>query len=87
MRYKENIIKWNLEKYNSNNELYNKYQVQMFLENANTHLISTFKDYLFYDDLTEFFSKFYKKGNLLNYLDRFLLIMKSHHIYFQTILY
>ena len=61
MRYKENIIKWNLEKYNSNNELYNKYQVQMFLENANTHLISTFKDYLFYDDLTEFFSKFYKK--------------------------
>ena len=61
MRYKKNIIKWNLEKYNSNNELYNKYQVQMLLENVNTHLISTFKDYLFYDDLTEFFSKFYKK--------------------------
>ena len=61
MKYRENIIKWNLEKYNSNNELYNKYQVQMFLENANTHLISTFKDYLFYDDLTEFFSRFYKK--------------------------
>jgi len=61
MKYKENIIKWNLEKYNSNNDLYNKYQVQMFLENANTHLISTFKDFLFFDDLTEFFSRFYTK--------------------------
>jgi len=61
MKYKENIIKWNLEKYNSNKELYNKYQVQLFMENANTHLISTFKDYLFYDDFTEFFSKFYPK--------------------------
>ena len=61
MKYKENIIKWNLEKYNSNIELYNKYQVQLFMENANTHLISTFKDYLFYDDFTEFFSKFYPK--------------------------
>ena len=59
MKYKENIIKWNLEKYNYTKELYNKYQIQLFMQNANTHLISTFKDYLFYDDFTEFFSKFY----------------------------
>lgn len=59
MKYKENIIKWNLEKYNYNKELYDKHLIQLFLENANTHLISTFKDFLFYDDFSEFFTKFY----------------------------
>ena len=87
MKYKENIIKWNLEKYNSNNELYNKYQVQMFLENANTHLISTFKDYLFYDDLTEFFSRFYKKressellGPLFEYYEKSSYIFPNYTV-------
>ena len=87
MRYKENIIKWNLEKYNSNNELYNKYQVQMFLENANNHLISTFKDYLFYDDLTEFLSKFYKKressellGQLYAYYEKSSYIFPNYTV-------
>lgn len=59
MKYKKNIIKWNLEKYNYNEELFNKYQIQLFMENANNHLISTFKDYLFYDDFSEFLTKFY----------------------------
>lgn len=68
MKYKENIIKWNLEKYNYTKEIYNKYQVQLFMENANTHLISTFKDFLFYDDFTEFLSKYYFLKDSLNIL-------------------
>ena len=82
MRYKENIIKWNLEKYNSTKELYNKYQVQLFMENANTHLISTFKDYLFYDDFTEFFSKFYRKRESFELLGPlFAYYEKSSYIF------
>ena len=87
MKYKENIIKWNLEKYNSNSELYNKYQIQLFLENANTHLISTFKDYLFYDDLTEFFAKFYKRrdssellGALFEYYEKSSYIFPNYTV-------
>ena len=87
MKYKENIIKWNLEKYNGNNELYNKFQIQMFLENANTHLISTFKDYLFYDDLTEFLSRFYKKresseilGSLFEYYEKSSYIFPNYTV-------
>ena len=75
MKYKENIIKWNLEKYNYTKELYNKLQVQLFMENANTHLISRFKDYLFYDDFTEFFSKFY---NLREALDILIPLLKYY---------
>ena len=85
MKYKENIIKWNLEKYNSNNELYNKYQVQMFLENANSHLISEFKDYLFYDDLTEFLLRFFKRtessellGPLFEYYEKSSYIFPNY---------
>ena len=82
MKYKENIIKWNLEKYNFNKELYNKYIVQLFMENANTHIISTFKDYLFLDERTEFFNKYYPLNKSLNILLHLLTFYeKSSYIF------
>ena len=63
-KYKINVMKWNLEKYNSNPVFYQKFQILLLMENANTHLVSIFKDYLLYDDSTEFFKEFYDKKEI-----------------------
>ena len=52
-------MRWNLEKYNSTPLLYQKYLIFLLMENANIHLVSMFKDYLLYDDMTEFFKEYY----------------------------
>ena len=58
-KYKLNVMKWNLEKYNTTPSFYEKFQILLLMENANTHLISVFKDYLLFDDMTEFFKEYY----------------------------
>ena len=58
-KYKINVMKWNLEKYNTTPSFYEKFQILLLMENANTHLVSVFKDYLLYDDMTEFFKEYY----------------------------
>ena len=58
-KYKANVMKWNLEKYNSTPIFYQKFQILLLMENANTHLVSIFKDYLLFDDMTEFLKEFY----------------------------
>ena len=63
-KYKINVMKWNLEKHNSSPLLYDKFQVLLLMENANIHLVSVFKDYLLYDDTTEFFKEYYKKNDI-----------------------
>ena len=60
-KYKINVMKWNLEKYNTTPLFYQKFQILLLMENANTHLVSIFKDYLLYDDSTEFFKEYYIK--------------------------
>ena len=63
-KYKINVMKWNLEKYNTTPLFYQKFQILLLMENANTHLVSIFKDYLLYDDSTEFFKEFYSKKEI-----------------------
>ena len=63
-KYKINVMKWNLEKYNSSPLFYQKFQILLLMENANTHLVSIFKDYLLYDDTTEFFKEYYYKKDI-----------------------
>ena len=63
-KYKINVMKWNLEKYDSTPTFYQKYQILLLMENANTHLVSVFKDYLLYDDTTEFLKDYYKKKEI-----------------------
>ena len=58
-KYKINVMKWNLEKYNTSPSYYEKFQILLLMENANTHLVSVFKDYLLFDDMTEFFKEYY----------------------------
>ena len=63
-KYKINVMKWNLEKYNTTPIFYQKFQILLLMENANTHLVSIFKDYLLYDDSTEFFKEYYNKKEI-----------------------
>ena len=63
-KYKINTIKWNLEKYNSSPLIYDKFQILLLMENASVHLVSVFKDYLLYDDTTEFFKEYYTKNEI-----------------------
>ena len=58
-KYEYNIVKWNLEKYNTSPQYYQQFQILLLMENANTHLVSIFKDYLLLDDTTEFFKEYY----------------------------
>ena len=64
MKYKINVMKWNLEKYNTTPLSYHKFQILLLMENANTHLVSLFKDYLLFDDSTEFFKEYYYKKEI-----------------------
>jgi len=63
-KYKINVMRWNLEKYDSTPTFYQKFQILLLMENANTHLVSVFKDYLLYDDMTEFFKEYYNSKEL-----------------------
>ena len=63
-KYEINVMKWNLEKYNSTPEFYQKFQILLLMENANIHLVSLFKDYLLFDDMTEFFKEYYNTKEL-----------------------
>jgi len=63
-KYKINVMRWNLEKYNSTPTFFQKFQILLLMENANTHLVSVFKDYLLYDDMTDFFKEYYNTKEL-----------------------
>ena len=67
-KYKINVMKCNLEKYNTTPISYQKFQILLLMENANTHLVSVFKDYLLYDDTTEFFKEYYYKKEIYSRL-------------------
>ena len=67
-KYKINIMKWNLEKYNSTPLFYQKFQILLLMENANTHLVSIFKDHLLFDDMTEFFREYYVQKEIFSRL-------------------
>ena len=66
--YKRNLMKWNLERYNTTPMNYQKFQILLLMENANTHLVSKFKDYLLFDDMTEFFKEYYTSKEIYSRL-------------------
>ena len=54
------VIKTNLEKkYLTSRESYNVKVINDIIYNENTHLVSMFKDYLIYDDVSEFLKRVY----------------------------
>jgi hypothetical protein len=59
---RSDVIKDNLEKkYLTSLEYYNVKIINDIIYNENTHIVSVFKDYLIYDDVSEFLKRFYHK--------------------------
>lgn len=59
----ELVIKQNLErKYLTSRDYYNSKVITDIVYNENTNLVSVFKDYLIYDDVSEFLKRY---GNIL----------------------
>ena len=55
------IIQKNLSKYNTTPTKYNTSIITSIIFDENTHLVSTFKDFLYWDDDGEFLKNYYKK--------------------------
>lgn len=59
---KAKIMKDNLErKYLTSREYYNVKIINDIIYNENAHIVSVFKDYLIFDDVSEFLKRFYNK--------------------------
>lgn len=61
-----------VKQHNFTNELYNIQRMNDLLFNEKSHLVSMFKDNLIYDDLSEFFKRFYKQKKSKKKLERIL---------------
>lgn len=56
------VIKLNLnKKYLTSREYYNVKIINDIIYNEQTHIVSVFKDYLIFDDISEFLKRFYNK--------------------------
>ena len=58
------ISKILLKKYSISINEYNKIMINHLLKSSQMHYISVFKDYLFYDDISEFLNRFYNKNEI-----------------------
>jgi hypothetical protein len=60
------IIEENLnKKYLTSREYYNVKIINDVIYNENTHIVSVFKDYLIFDDVSEFLKRSYNKSEYL----------------------
>ena len=67
------VIRYNLErKYLTSRDYYNVKIVNDIIYNENTHVVSVFKDYLIYDDVSEFLKRFYMCGESTSRLPRII---------------
>ena len=68
-------------KYNPK-RMYNELIMHTLLFNKNTHLVSTFKDYMIYDYIDEFFKRFYTYIETFERLPKFALFYKNYLKFF-----
>ena len=65
------VAKENLErKYLTSRDYYNVKIINDVIYNENTHIVSVFKDYLIYDDVSEFLKRFYAEHESVNRLPK-----------------
>ena len=57
-------------KYMTSRDLYNVKIVNDIIYNENTHIVSVFKDFLIYDDVSEFLKRFYNVNEAVNRLPK-----------------
>ena len=53
-KYINHIINSNIQKYNTSKSKYNIMKINTIIFNKKTHYVSSFKDYLIWNDITEF---------------------------------
>lgn len=56
----KNIISKNLSVYNATSEQYNKYVIHSIIFDEKRHIVSEFKNYLLWDETSEFLRRFYR---------------------------
>ena len=65
------VIHKNLErKYLTSRDYYNSKVITDIVYNENTNLVSVFKDYLIYDDVSEFLKRYYSNLSILSLMKR-----------------
>lgn len=61
----EDVIKNNLhQKYMTSKDYYNAKVINDIIYNEETHIVSVFKDYLIYDDISEFLRRLYPSNEI-----------------------
>ena len=70
------------KKYNCLNDDYELILVEHFLNNANTHLVSVFKDYMIMDYKEEFLIKYYKLKESIKRIPEFQIYYKNYLLFF-----
>lgn len=69
----------NLEqKYLTSKEYYNTKIINDIIYNENTHVVSIFKDYLIYDDISEFLKRQYKKSECASRLPKVIQFYETY---------
>lgn len=63
---------------------YNLFTINNILSNSKCHIVSKFKDYLLYDDISEFLKRFYKGYESGTRLKKYHTILKKLQCYIRT---
>jgi len=73
------VIKNNLEqKYLTSKEYYNTKIVNDIIYNEQSNIVSVFKDYLIFDDVSEFLKRFYKKSEQISRLPKVITFYETY---------
>ena len=68
--YKEKIIHNNLKKYNISTKTFNKYIINDIIFDHRNHIVAVFKNYLLWDESSEFLKRYYKKKDIFGRLPK-----------------
>ena len=69
-RYKERLIYKNLKKYNISTNTFNKYIINDIIFDHRNHIVAVFKNYLLWDETSEFLKRYYKKKDIFSRLPK-----------------
>ena len=68
--YKDKIIYNNLKKYNTSSSILNKYIINDIIFDHRNHIVALFKNYLLWDETSEFLKRYYMKKDIFGRLPK-----------------
>ena len=68
--FKEKLIYKNLKKYNISTKTFNKYIINDIIFDHRNHIVAVFKNYLLWDETSEFLKRFYTKKDIFSRLPK-----------------